>query len=581
MREITRMVSATLIWLLIVHLSLFGQNPIDELRIGNTQKPESEIHAAIDPADSSRMMVAVMRRDPILNGNSLSFSFYSTSDFGRNWFLSPFRGTTANNSAVAGGGDPVIVYDSGGRVHLVWLLLTFNSLTGTGEIGLHYANTDDQGITWEQPPAPAVVGELKLQEGTTDIVATDRYLDKPWLAIDQTDGAFRDNLYMSYYQLDVSGDTIASIRCARKRRTAVNFSSQSTQVNTNNYRDIHFANVEVDTKGVIHIIFWATLDGAHYALYHTQSTDGATSFREEIKITDLSFPKPLNATTFPSPIEGVERIYPSLHLGIDHSSGIYRDRLYAVWMAQGTGEDATTGFDVFFAHSSDGGLQWSTPVIVNDDKDPAIHQFNPVIEVSPTGVVILSWYDQRVDPANAQTHYYLAYSTDGGRSFEHQFPVSTQPSDFSKIGTANSGFGVGEYTQVISTHQYALPFWADGRLNNGEVKVFTSKVSLEDAQITSIDGWQQLGSELVLTEIYPNPTKNWIYVEWELKTPAKVQLTMVDLNGREIWNHFVRSKDIGQYRQKIDLSDFSNGTYYVVLKGEKGQTTARKIIVNH
>ena len=521
-----------------------------------------------------------MRRDPFLGGNSLSFSFYSTSDFGQNWFLSPFRGTSGNNSSVAGGGDPVIVYDSNGKVHLVWLLLTFNPLTGSGEIGLHYANTDDQGITWQRPPTPAVAGELSLQEGTTDIIATDRYLDKPWLAIDRTDGVFRDNLYMSYYQLDVTEDTIASIRCVRKSRTAFNFSSQSTQVNTNSYRDVHFANVEVDTKGSVHIIFWATLDGVNYALYHAQSSDGAANFRPEVKITDLSFPQPLNATTFPSTIEGVERIYPSLHLGIDQSSGIYQDQLYAVWMAQGTGENATVGFDVFFSYSADGGLQWSEPIVVNDDEDPATHQFYPVIEVSPTGVVILSWYDQRLDPANALTHYYLAYSTDGGRSFERQFPVSNQPSDFSKIGTANSGFGVGEYTQVITTDRYAIPFWADGRRNTGEVKVFTGKVSLTDAQITSIDRWQHLGSELVLEEIYPIPAEDWISVIWEIKSPMKVQLSIVDLNGRELVNHLLQSEAIGNYQQKIDLGDFSNGTYYVVLKGEKGQTSARKIVVN-
>ena len=565
-------------WLLLPVVTL-AQQVEGEVRVGNTQKPESEVHAAIDPGDSSRMMAAVMRRDPFVNQGSLSFSFYATSDFGRTWFQSPFRGEVSGNEPVTGGGDPVVVYDSRGKLHLVWLALTFSPLTQKGKAGIYYAHTEDQGITWDQLSSPIAAGNLTTSPGTTGIVAEDVIVDKPWMAVDRSDGPFRDQLYVTYYELQVSPDTLKSIRCIRKSRNAAGFSNTAVQVNSQTYEELQYATVDVDMDGHVHVLFWATPDDESFGLYHARSTDGGQHFDPEVKVTDLTFPRPESPGVFPSPITGLSRLYPSPHLGIDQSDGPFRNRLYAVWMAQGTGGTPTAGFDIYCSHSSDGGQSWSNPIIVNDDSDPSTHQFLPVIEVSPAGTVIISWYDQRADPTGSLTHYYLACSEDGGQSFDRQFSLSSMPSDFSDIGRQNDGFGVGEYTQVVSTPSYAVPFWADGRGNNGEVKVFTGRVSIREVVVTSLEEWQQIDSPVQMEPIYPNPANDYVELKWSNSLPVPARISLTDYFGTVIRKWPEEKLEPGIHHKRLILSGVPSGTYKLVFDYGSDYLVRKLVIV--
>jgi hypothetical protein len=98
-------------------------------------------------------------------------------------------------------------------------------------------------------------------------------------------------------------------------------------------------------------------------------------------------------------------------LGVDDSSGSYSGRLYAT-MFQWTG----TYMQVQVIHSTDGGNTWSKPVPVAPPSDTH-DQFFPWLSVSPTGLVGVSWFDRRNDPANIDYEAYAAISSDGGETF--------------------------------------------------------------------------------------------------------------------------------------------------------------------
>src|SRR5207237_5357612 len=54
--------------------------------------------------------------------------------------------------------------------------------------------------------------------------------------------------------------------------------------------------------------------------------------------------------------------------------------------------------DVKFTQSTDRGLTWSAPVVVNDNVDPAgvpTDQFQPSIAAGPGGAVAIAFYDRR------------------------------------------------------------------------------------------------------------------------------------------------------------------------------------------
>lgn len=59
------------------------------------------------------------------------------------------------------------------------------------------------------------------------------------------------------------------------------------------------------------------------------------------------------------------------------------------------------------------------------------------IIVDKNGKVIVSWYDQRENPKNMLTNYYIAESIDGGNSFTTNTKVSTAATDFATIGSQN------------------------------------------------------------------------------------------------------------------------------------------------
>ena len=53
-------------------------------------------------------------------------------------------------------------------------------------------------------------------------------------------------------------------------------------------------------------------------------------------------------------------------------------------------------FDVKFTQSTDAGVTWTDPVVVNDNADPAASdQFQPSVAAGPNGAVAVAFYDRR------------------------------------------------------------------------------------------------------------------------------------------------------------------------------------------
>ncbi|MEZ4848243.1 MAG: T9SS type A sorting domain-containing protein [Bacteroidia bacterium] len=495
-------------------------------------------------------------------GTPLSFSLYNTSNFGQNWTESTFRGEIPGNNVPAGGGDPVVVYESNGKVHFVWLLLTFNAGTQQGEIGIYHASSSDNGFIWNKPSYPVYSGQLGVDPNTNQVFAVDRYVDKPWLAVDRSSGTSKDALYIAFYSLDLQPDTVPTIQVLRKTKNAGTFSSSPVQVNSQTYQDLQFASIDVGPDGVVHVAFWGSQNGEDYALYHAKSENSGASFLPETPIAGIAFPQPDSTGGFPpSNLPGVKRLYPCPQLKVDKTDGPRSGNLYLAWTAYGVSSQVSQGYDIYFSRSTDGGDSWSNPVIVNDDNNPDTHQFFPSLDVSPKGLLVLTWYDRRNDPQNIQTEYFMTWSVDGGLTFSDQFAVSDQASDFGKIGDNNEGFGVGEYTQVVTTAHQAIPFWADGRENNGRVRVYTGFVPLTEEPVVGIREWQTINPDFSLEMIYPNPAKEKMHIAWSQKRKMMIGGGVFDFWGKEMI-HFAEKEFLpGNHRMEIRVSGLSAGIY--------------------
>ena len=147
-------------------------------------------------------------------------------------------------------------------------------------------------------------------------------------------------------------------------------------------------------------------------------------------------------------------------------------QLYLTWADEQNGDA-----DILLATSKDSGATWSAPVRVNDDpvKNGA-NQFQPQIAVAPDGVVSVSFFDTRNDPAHTLIDVYLAQSRDHGATFLPNVRVTTQSWDPTvKAPLVGNGFQfIGDYQGLAADDHFVHPFWNDTR--TGDQEIFTAAV---------------------------------------------------------------------------------------------------------
>src|SRR3989475_9603346 len=83
-----------------------------------------------------------------------------------------------------------------------------------------------------------------------------------------------------------------------------------------------------------------------------------------------------------------------------------------VFLAFAGWSGSTTGDDIDFTMSSDGGRSWSTPIRVNDDAGAAA-QAEPSLALDPSNNIYIVWTDMR----SGNNDVYFAKSVNGGLTF--------------------------------------------------------------------------------------------------------------------------------------------------------------------
>jgi hypothetical protein len=112
--------------------------------------------------------------------------------------------------------------------------------------------------------------------------------------------------------------------------------------------------------------------------------------------------------------------------------------VYLVWQ-EATSSSASS---VMFSRSSDDGVSWSTPKIINNV--PSSEAFTPSIRVGSDGTVTVTYYDFRNDTSAAPlvTDVWAVHSHDGGLSFSEDHVMG--PFDMSTAANAR-GYFTGDY----------------------------------------------------------------------------------------------------------------------------------------
>jgi hypothetical protein len=356
----------------------------------------NEPSIAVDPTNPNKMTIG-WRQFNSVTSNFRQSGYGYTTDGGTTW---TFPGVLENNVFRS---DPVLASDETGRFFYLSLLQTFcdnvwRSLNG--------------GQTWTNL-GPATGG------------------DKQWYTIDTTNGMGHG----FQYQFWTASFSCSSGQFSRSTDGGVTWMNPIFIPNSPQW-----GTPDVDTNGNL-FIGGVGSSGQIRCIRSSNAKNGAVTptFDQNTIVNlggDLSSGDQIN----PGGLTG------QLFLAVDRSGTGTNNNIYMLGSVQPTG--FSTGTDVMFARSTNGGLTFSAPARINDDpvNHSKWHWFG-TFAVAPNGRIDSVWLDTRNAANNTDSQLFYSYSRDGGNTWSTNIAVSNAFNPF--LGYPNQN-KMGDYITIVS-----------------------------------------------------------------------------------------------------------------------------------
>jgi Neuraminidase (sialidase) len=414
-----------------------AQSLYKNVKISDENDP-SEVTIAINPTDHKNMVAAANIEN-----------YYYSFDGGNTWQI------RKASSTYGVWGDPCIVADSRGYFY-------YFHLSNAGSDSRKWLDrivcqrSDDGGITWSG--------------GTYTGVNGPHLQDKEWAAVDITYSPFHNNIYLAWTQcgqndFNDNGAVVSPIDSASN--IIFSFSTDAGETWSERKRINEFSGDECSfaESTVLGAVPCVGLNGEVYVTWCSPkgiildvSTDGGHTWLEkDILVSE-------QPGGFRYYVPGVYRCFGFPSMACDYSSSPFRGKLYISWADQRRGTNNT---DVWISSSTDNGMSWSKPSMVNNDTGEKHQFFNWMTIDQSTGDIYLVFYDRREHSDN-YTDVYLAHSSDGGKTFDNQI-ISETPFE------PESSTFMGDYTNIAATDGVIRPIWT--RLENNKLSVWTAIIN--------------------------------------------------------------------------------------------------------
>lgn len=523
---------------------------------------EMEPFLAVNPTNENNIVASYIRD----GSGHFDFPMYYSFDCGQTWEKSEFDteaiffdDTLTADMIINGGGDPIFAFDNEGKLFFSWIYLgtvgaepnfeTLNFIT-------YWAESADGGVTWTVGD-----GDKKYIEKAGIFfdtgLATDfgnAIYDRPWFAVDKSGGLNNGNLYCTGLYAATSTDSLApditGIALKRKLSGKDKFDEIVTPISeASEGIGVQFGSIKVDNSGRIHVLYGnRNQELSKYAF----SDDGGLSFSQPTTIgtSQYLFSQGLNRIL-------VLRENPSHNLAVDISN----NNLYAVW---GTTVDNNTRLEGNFVYSHDGGTTWSDQqsiselVGLNED-----HILFPNV-ASDNNEVSISWQSVNQDKIG---DYMIINSKDGGIKWSEPQIISGAQADFN--GVLQLGDYYGSTKIGCNTHSV----WSDARAGFG--KVYYSTTNFCDTMSTNITEIIPLTDKIRLNSVFPNPTKNSMAIELELKERSDISISILTVAGHLVKDFGSIECNIGVTTKVFDVSDLTSSMYIMSIKSPFGTINKR------
>ncbi len=558
-----------------------------EEQITKTDMPESELTIAMNPKDSNNMIMVPIRQT-INSTNPITLPIYYTKNFGSSWQVSSFSPMPPRSDIIImGGGDPVCIFDANGTAYLTWISLGAvlnQSMTKIDSIAsvMQYAYSTDGGATWVYNFYKNISSQIKYTpNGNLNMSLLDYFDDKQWLASDMNiQSPYFNTVYTSLSRFDSklsnSSEILVSSLNSNSSYTFNKNLINSSQSAANSLQQ--FSSVSVGKNGRLLVTFYGGFTNLDNVVFATYSDDGGNTFSTPEIVSKFKFVNSrLIQSSIYDTIPGVDysRVYPSIYNASDNNvKSPYYGNSYVCWSSYGLTTISTSGFNVYFAKSIDGGATWQAPKEISiEPVGMKADQFYPSITVNQDGVIIMGWYEQGVQGVQSLTNYVVSFSFDGGDTFTKPVVANTQPTNFLTVGLQNSKFGIGEYNQIVATKYYAIPVWADGRANNGNLDIYAAFIPISKDNSNSVSEISIIGSNYLKINISPNPVTESINLNFDTPNDDVINFYIYNLDGSLIYSGNTINKEF-----HLNTQNIGNGTY-LVEANQNGRTAMKKIQV--
>jgi hypothetical protein len=347
---------------------------------------------AVDPTNPLRMAAAWRQFDTISsNFRQAGVAYTTNGGLNWNWYvLDPgqFRS------------DPVMRSDADGNFY-------FSSLSSTTSVEVF--KSTNGGQTWG-PPINAFGG------------------DKQWIAVDQTNGPGRGNVYQ-HWNVQFSG--VPNTSFTRSTNGGASYEPPTTGPNPYS----KWGTMAVGPMGTLYTV------GSN--LNQTGHVFGVSTNAQFAAQTPTFTSTPINLGGLST--GGNSTVNPAGLLGQVSIAAANNGNLYVLSSVNPAGSDP---LDVHFIRSTDGGATWSMPIRVNNNPvGQNSYQWFGTMSVAPNGRIDAIWNDTGVDPSNDFSVLRYAYSIDDGITWLGHTAVTPQFNHLLGFPSQNK---LGDYYDMTS-----------------------------------------------------------------------------------------------------------------------------------
>jgi hypothetical protein len=384
--------------------------------------------------------------------------------------------------------DPTLTVDAQGNFYCCFLDYSSNTFMEDSSF-IVFTKSTDKGLTWTGPyPVSTSHGPW--------------FEDKQFITADRTGGVYDGSIYVAWARFP----NPTRMLFARSIDGGITFEDTLIVGPSQDHEPCggildagQFAQPIVGSDGSVYV-FWSgnylypdECEG-YYTMKMSKSTDGGQTWPTQSV--------PIFPYNYVGSVDGGINVYNAPAGDADIFGGPYDGNIY-ISTTNGHDDGIYYHADIEVIKSTDGGDTWLPPVRANDD--PLMEdtdQFHPWLIVNQDGVIVMIFYDQRMDPFHYEFDVFGAYSFDGGETFttNHRITdVSSSPSDLKKTGTpfdpAEDNFDdavvdedgviklrspmaglIAEYIGVTADHDDICAVWTDAR--NGNQDVFAAYYSI-------------------------------------------------------------------------------------------------------